>query len=393
MAVMGLTFVLGFSWLNVQAATTDDTDSDSLSPITLVEYVYVNEKMYSIARHDVSVSTLEDESKLSSDVDDVKNPENDTNLTDLTFHEVLSVETTNSHGINGRLEIPDSDTNYSLSHIFSSYILDKMKSDSIGMEGFANGTGQVDVYLYYLTSNDDATWTPEAVSEVTLKTNKGDKTVTVRGDTNSTVSVDVPEVSGYTPDKSTVKVDIANDGSMTVEDNSDDNPITYTKDDTSSSSTGTDTSGNSVTQSGSSDSNIVDKSQLVSINVDKGDVTLYKLEDNAFSKVTNRALSPASDWKSNAYVEIDGETYYRVANNEWVKADTVYVYEPDSITVDTKNQETSIRNSEDKQITNRALAKNTAWKVDRIAYLGSNDTPYYRVATNMFVSVNDVTKE
>ncbi|MQS75340.1 hypothetical protein FHL06_02885 [Lactobacillus halodurans] len=288
--------------------------------------------------------------------------------------------------------IDTSEKNPSLSDIISFEFFALKKEDTyIAIQDAAKfSKSPLEVTMNYTSDNKDLNWdNVEVTKMVTLQTNLGEKSVEVQGNMSmesgkvNTVSITVPEVAGYTPDKKNLTVDVASDGTMTVEDNSKDNPITYTKNVASSGSNNATTSKSKVT----------DKSQLVSTYVDKGDVTLYKLDGSTFSKITNHALSPATDWKSNAYLENNGERYYRVGNNEWVKAGTVYVYEPEKLTVDTKNKLTSIRNSEDKQITNRAFAKNTAWKVDRLAYLGSNNALYYRVATNMFVSVNDVTKE
>lgn len=131
--------------------------------------------------------------------------------------------------------------------------------------------------------------------------------------------------------------------------------------------------------------NINDVNRLVSTHPSDGVVSLYKLDT---SKITNRSLNTASDWFSDKEMTFAGETYYRVASNEWVKASNVYVYQNKNIVVQT-NSNLQLVDSKGNAVTNRSLLADTAWYSDRIAYI--NGKTYYRVATNEFVPTDAVT--
>ena len=150
-----------------------------------------------------------------------------------------------------------------------------------------------------------------------------------------------------------------------------------------SSGTSTDTSDPLISPNSPEDINDVDR--LVSTHPKLGNVTLYTLE---VSKVQNRSLKPATDWFSDKEMSFGGDTYYRVATNEWVKAASVYVYENRNIVIQT-NADQQLVDSQGNNITSHELLANTAWRVDRIAYI--NGKTYYRVATNQFVPTDAVT--
>lgn len=150
----------------------------------------------------------------------------------------------------------------------------------------------------------------------------------------------------------------------------------------SSSNSSTDSLDPVVSPNTPDDINKVDR--LVSTHPAEGDVTLYKLDTTA---VQNRALHSATDWFSDEEMTFAGETYYRVATNEWVKAPSVYVYENKNLVIRTDSTQ-SLINSEGKVVANRALNADSAWRTDRIAYI--NGKTYYRVATNEFVATDAV---
>lgn len=166
----------------------------------------------------------------------------------------------------------------------------------------------------------------------------------------------------------------------------------------SSSSSSSNTSSNSSSNNSSSTTdptdpvvspdspdNINDQDRLVSTHPADGVVSLYKLDT---TKITNRSLNTASDWYSDKDMTFAGETYYRVATNEWVKASNVYVYQNKSQVIQTNNDQQLV-DSKGNSVTNRSLLANTAWYTDRIATI--NGKSYYRVATNEFVPVDAVT--
>ncbi|MQS76944.1 hypothetical protein FHL06_11385 [Lactobacillus halodurans] len=131
--------------------------------------------------------------------------------------------------------------------------------------------------------------------------------------------------------------------------------------------------------------NINDQVRLVSTNPDDGIVSLYKLDT---TEITNRRLGTATDWYSDKDMSFAGDTYYRVATNEWVKASNVYVYENNKVVVQTKNNQQLV-DSKGNLVTNRSLIADSDCYSDRIAQINGKD--YYRVATNEFVPVDAVT--
>lgn len=113
-----------------------------------------------------------------------------------------------------------------------------------------------------------------------------------------------------------------------------------------------------------------------------------KLYNANFQVEGTRSLSAGSDWYSDQEVVHDGKTYYRVSKNEYVAAEDIYAYENKNVTVTIKaDSNKSLVNSQGK-ISNRMLAKNTAWHSDRTIQI--NGKTYYRVSTDEFVSADDV---
>jgi len=114
-----------------------------------------------------------------------------------------------------------------------------------------------------------------------------------------------------------------------------------------------------------------------------------KLYDDNGSLITDRALAPASDWYTDQLMTLKGVKYYRVATNEWAKADDVYLYyERDAnVLVNADKLGTMVKDS-GKDVSDRALQKSSGWYSDRYIYI--NDVKHYRVATNEFVSSDRV---
>jgi hypothetical protein len=86
---------------------------------------------------------------------------------------------------------------------------------------------------------------------------------------------------------------------------------------------------------------------------------------------------------------LNGTTYYRVGNNEYVKANEIIEYVSNEGVIQTKSE--SIKELFDingKKNTARALAPETAWFTDRYATI--NGSKMYRVATNEWVKASDV---
>lgn len=120
-----------------------------------------------------------------------------------------------------------------------------------------------------------------------------------------------------------------------------------------------------------------------------GDISDVQLYDDNGNPVTDRTLAPSSDWYTDNLMTLDGVEYYRVATDLWAKAENVYVYHPISSKVMVnKGIFAKLVTSQGKPVTDRELKPNSGWYTDRYTYI--NNAKYYRVATNEFVSADDV---
>lgn len=137
--------------------------------------------------------------------------------------------------------------------------------------------------------------------------------------------------------------------------------------------------------------------------VKAGDVYLYKDTDTSLVRIfsdgngsivdylgseVSRKLDPATDWKTDRIALINGNEYYRVSTNEFIKVDTVQPYEDDFENLVTPNL-TNTYDEHGKELTLK-LPNNTGYKTDRIVTI--NDIKYYRVSTDTFVKVDDIQK-
>ena len=86
---------------------------------------------------------------------------------------------------------------------------------------------------------------------------------------------------------------------------------------------------------------------------------------------------------------VNGTVYYRVATNEWVKANDVKEYTIVNSVIITKDGTFKyLYTSEGKMVGNRALSKNSSWYSDKIATI--NGEKMYRVATNEWIKASDI---
>ncbi|KRL67455.1 SLAP domain-containing protein [Companilactobacillus versmoldensis] len=125
-------------------------------------------------------------------------------------------------------------------------------------------------------------------------------------------------------------------------------------------------------------------SGTVSTYATNGIVPLYTSDGTQ----TARSLAPNSDWATDSTKTINGDTYYRVSTNEWVKASSVYEYTPVSSTITTNSNSVKPLYSIDGSKSSRSLAPNTSWYTDRTATI--NGTSYYRVSTDEWIATSDV---
>lgn len=134
------------------------------------------------------------------------------------------------------------------------------------------------------------------------------------------------------------------------------------------------------------ESNIENKEQTIATYADKSNVKIYDTDGN---ELTNRVISANTDWFSDEILTLNNQKYYRVATDQWLKADDAYVYvaEPTLVRVYQDGFGDLIK-AEGTPVTDRELKSGTDWKSDRYAYI--NGAKYYRVATNEFVSADQV---
>lgn len=113
--------------------------------------------------------------------------------------------------------------------------------------------------------------------------------------------------------------------------------------------------------------------------------------------ITGRGLNKNSSWKTANKLVRDGETYYQVATNEWVKADDVTVENsstadntvtPYKGVVTTNDKVAMLYTKEGKELTGRALGPNTAWKTAN--KMNRDGETYYQVATNEWVKASSL---
>jgi len=143
----------------------------------------------------------------------------------------------------------------------------------------------------------------------------------------------------------------------------------------------------------------------------KADHAYYTLKDDEGNVVTNRALAKNTAWKTNAVrVDQNGTKQYRVGASEWIDANDVTF--SDKATDNNNNGEgayTDVKalngkvvtagpsgfvyplfDDNGKQVTNRAVAGDTAWYTDKSA-VNADGTTVYHVATGEWLQGNNVT--
>jgi hypothetical protein len=105
-------------------------------------------------------------------------------------------------------------------------------------------------------------------------------------------------------------------------------------------------------------------------------------------KQSNRMLSAKSDWAVDKKMVLNGETYFRVSSNEWVKAAHVYEYQSINRVIETQDKISKLYDSKGKLSVSRSLGPNSRWLTDKSTMI--NGQKYYRVSTNEWLSANDV---
>ncbi|KRN96548.1 hypothetical protein [Companilactobacillus kimchiensis] len=253
--------------------------------------------------------------------------------------------------------------------------------------------------LHYTSKDSPA----QVTADVEITSNIGPQIVTdVTGKKGETITVDVPQVKGYKSDKKTVKAHVNANGTITTTEK-----VEYTKINEDDNDENDENSNNNEDTNNNNDNDgsgsikppvITPIPQPEKFNgflgTMKKNVKLYSLNNGKFVEDKARQLSAHSDWRFDQTIKIDGNRYYRVSTNEWVKANDIYRYEVEHGIVETKDTPiTTLVNSDTSRITDRGLAAKTGWKYDRIAYLGTSEEKHYRVSTREFVHTQDVDRK
>jgi hypothetical protein len=129
------------------------------------------------------------------------------------------------------------------------------------------------------------------------------------------------------------------------------------------------------------------------------------LVNNQGQTITSTYLPNFSSWKLGSSTQINGITYYQVATNEWIAADSIDISNSSNqvtnLSSDTSNQidvnatkvgttkwASAVVNSQGQAITGVTLPAGTSWKLG--ASINVNGNVYLQVATNEWVAANDL---
>lgn len=127
--------------------------------------------------------------------------------------------------------------------------------------------------------------------------------------------------------------------------------------------------------------------------------SITSLVDSTGNAVQNRALAKDTDWQLGKIINIDGNTYYQVATDEYALSTNITVIDSDSTNTDTDsntNTDTTTDTSKigtlsyaakvvdpDGNATGQVLPAGSSWKLGETKNIDGND--YYQVATNAYV--------
>lgn len=129
------------------------------------------------------------------------------------------------------------------------------------------------------------------------------------------------------------------------------------------------------------------------------------LVNNQGQTITSTYLPNFSSWKLGPSTQINGITYYQVATNEWIAADSIDIsnasHQVTNLSSDTSNQidvnatkvgttkwASAVVNSQGQAITGVTLPAGSSWKLG--ASINVNGNVYLQVATNEWVAANDL---
>jgi len=114
------------------------------------------------------------------------------------------------------------------------------------------------------------------------------------------------------------------------------------------------------------------------------DTTLVDSEGNAVSS----KLSPNTAWKYDKVISIKGKTYYEVATNEYLAADSGVQFTPVTTKTGVTVRDAAVVYNSQGQRSGSILRGNSSWATDGCAMIGG--VKMYRIATDEWISDQDV---
>lgn len=143
---------------------------------------------------------------------------------------------------------------------------------------------------------------------------------------------------------------------------------------------------------GSNNNNVSGNTNSTTLKDQKAATTtsVVKLYDANGKLITNRGLNVNTAWESDAIYNFNGVTYYRVLTDEYVKASDVYIYTDKIANIKVNDGQNGDLVDYLGGDLDRKLKSGSEWKTDRIALI--NGKEYYRVSTDEFIPVSEVTE-
>lgn len=222
-------------------------------------------------------------------------------------------------------------------------------------------------------TSDIIHFTGKKFENVSLKipSNKGDQLITnLSGQVGQTSNVTVPEIPGYTADKKTIAVLMNPDGTLSTKEK-----ITYTK----------------VVQPSSTTPVLEKTVQSTHVNtfVDQPKVTVYEQNGADDMKlIPDELINPGTSFISDEKIQINGDTYYRIGINKYIKNNQAYPYTPIESRIQIIGTTTQpLYTAKGSKIKLRTVTSGSIWTIDQIIIL--NGIKYYRIGTNSFVKASD----
>lgn len=151
----------------------------------------------------------------------------------------------------------------------------------------------------------------------------------------------------------------------------------------SGSGSGSNNGGNTDTDTDSEDS-VENIDNTISTYPGSEPIAVYDNDGNEL----NQALAPSSDWYTDQKKTVDGNTFYRVSTNTWVKANDAYIYYANKANVRTYSDSYKSLTTADSKPVNRGIQSGTDWYSNRYAYF--NNEKHYQIATNEWVHSDDI---